>query len=135
MITSFKLCATVPITPSIELRIRNCLDNTPVTEAHVTVTHLGADGPSVVVDNEQVDGAGILLSDVPTTGNYHIQVTAEGFIESDFEMEVKCTTATDCENIKVVTLSTHLEPGETRIMVNWDEKPSCLGKYQANMKH
>ena len=96
--------------------MRNSQNNNPVTGAVVSVTN--DDG--VVAKNVTVNAEGIAVIRVKNNGLYKVHIEAEGFVSSDIEMEVKCTSA-DCPNKKLLTLSPTLEPGETRIMMNWEK--------------
>ena len=96
--------------------MRNSQNNNPVTGAVVSVTN--EDG--VVAKNVTVNAEGIAVIPVKKNGLYKVHVEAEDFVTGDIEMEVKCTSA-DCPNKKLLTLSPTLEPGETRIMMNWEK--------------
>ena len=63
-------------------------------------------------------------------GIYTVVIEASGFITSEFEMTVACSSDSDSEcvyNPKTAILSPELAPGETRIIMTWETNvPSDL---------
>ena len=71
-------------------------------------------------------------------GVYNVVVESTGFITSEFEMTVFCTSASDSEcfsNPKTAILSPELAPGETRIIMTWETNvPSDLDIHVVSVK-
>jgi len=109
----------------LDIIARNSQNNNEITNAYVSVSYQGTSGLTVIADSVAVSSSGAAFIEVPRNGYYSVQVKAEGFIDSDFEMEVQCTSA-DCENIKLVSMSPTLDAGQTRIMLTWDDEPSDI---------
>ena len=118
----------------LDVIVRNSQNNNPVTGAVVSVTIDDGSGLSIVADDVTVNSDGSLFIPVHKNGFYSVQIEAEGFITSDFEMEVQCTSA-DCPNRRLVTMSPTLAAGETRIMLTWEtEAPSDIDIHIVSVK-
>ena len=105
----------------IKIIARNSQNNNAVASAKASVNLEGNDGLVVVVDDAQFDASGTIFVPVSSNGRYSVQVKADGFITADFEMVVACTSA-NCPNEKLVTMSPVMPPGQTRIMITWDQE-------------
>ena len=103
----------------LDIIVRNSQNNNVITGATVSVNYQTSTGITVVADEVAVSDAGTAFIEVHANGYYSIQVKAEGFIKSDFEMEVQCTSE-DCTNKKLVSMSPTLQAGQTRIMLTWE---------------
>ena len=81
-----------------------------------------------------VTSDGSLFIPVYKNGFYSVQIKADGFVTSDFEMEVQCTSE-DCPNKRLVTMSPTLAAGETRVILNWEtEAPSDIDIHIVSVK-
>ena len=100
----------------LEIIVRNSQDNEPVTEAVVSVSF----DEVAIEEGVSVASNGTALIPVKENGLYSVRVEAEGFITSDFEMEVNCSSA-ECSIKRLVSLSPQLEHGETRIIMTWEQ--------------
>ena len=103
----------------IKLIARNSQNNNAVAGATGSVNIQGDDGLTVVADEVAFDSSGELFVPVSANGMYTVQVKADGFIASDFEIEVACSSD-NCQVDKLVTLSPVMPPGQTRIMITWE---------------
>ena len=103
----------------IHIIARNSQNNNAVTGAKGSVNIQGNDGMVIVVDDAAFDASGELFVPVSSNGRYTVQVKADGFIASDFEVVIACTSD-NCHSEKLVTLSPVMPPGQTRIMITWE---------------
>ena len=114
--------------------MRNSQNNEPVTGALVSVTIDDGGGVSNVADDVAVASDGTVFIPVQKNGNYKVQIEAEGFVTSNIEMEVQCSSA-DCPNKRLVTMSPTLAAGETRIMMTWEtESPRDIDLHIVSVK-
>jgi len=120
---------TTPAYPdfvSLDISVKNSQNDAPVTEALVSVSM----GTEIVADSVAVDGNGFVSIQVFQNGIYTVVIEASGFITSEFEMTVACSSDSDSEcvyNPKTAILSPELAPGETRIIMTWETNvPSDL---------
>ena len=145
---------------SLDISVKNSQNDAPVTEALVSVsigTEIVAD--SVAVDGSGFVAVQVfqeiihqilfllilfqsfwvlldnIISNIKTNeslqnGIYTVVIEASGFITSEFEMTVACSSDSDSEcvsNPKTAILSPELAPGETRIIMTWETNvPSDL---------
>jgi len=58
-----------------------------------------------------------------SNGRYHIEAHADGFLTTDFPLDVDCTSS-DCTVEKYLIISPTLPAGATRIMMSWGAQPS-----------
>eukprot|EP00090_Calanus_glacialis_P046780 TRINITY_DN934_c0_g1_i4.p1 TRINITY_DN934_c0_g1~~TRINITY_DN934_c0_g1_i4.p1 ORF type:complete len:3509 (+),score=786.17 TRINITY_DN934_c0_g1_i4:1199-10528(+) len=103
----------------IKIIARNSQTNAALSGARGSVSLQTTDGLIIVADDLQFGSDGTLFVPVSSNGRFSINVKADGFINSDFEMVVACTSA-DCPNEKLVTMSPVMPPGQTRIMITWE---------------
>ena len=114
--------------------MRNSQNNDPVTGALVSVTIDDGGGLSNVADDVAVASDGTVFIPVQKNGNYKVQIEAEGFVTSNIEMEVQCSSA-DCPNKRLVTMSPTLAASETRIMLTWEtEQPRDIDLHIVSLK-
>jgi len=118
----------------LEIIVRNSQNNEAVTGAYVSVTIDDGSGLAIVADDTAVSSDGSAFIPVHKNGFYSVQIEAEGFVTSDFEMEVQCTSA-DCPNKRLVAMSPTLAAGETRIMLTWGtENPRDIDIHIVSVK-
>ena len=112
----------------LEIKVRNSQDNKPIPGAKVTVyyTHkssakggFGALTKTVyLARNKMVKANGKISMEVPEVTTYNIRISAEGFLETNPHYIMK---SAKCDHIKPVTMSPILLPGQTRIMMTWEQ--------------
>jgi len=113
----------------IKLIVRNSVDNLPVTNAKVTL-YFNSSTP-LYTDSRVDSSLGTIEFDIPSNGIYSGNVTADGFINSNFELNVNCT-ALVCTSSLLVALSPFIESNDTvvsesvRVIMTWGEKPRDL---------
>ena len=62
---------------------------------------------------------------MPQTGNYTVELWAEGFIPSTVTNYTMSCSSPVCDHVKLVSMSPTLAPGQTRIMMTWEkERPA-----------
>ena len=102
---------------------RNSQNNEPVSNARGSVSKIKNRGNTKIAIDAEFESDGTLFVSIGSNGPYSIEIRAEGFITHHLEFEVNCTSA-DCNPEKMVVMSPVLSPGETRIMMSWDELPA-----------
>ena len=117
----------------LDIKLRNSQDNSAISNGYISVGFRTEEGMDIVAEDVAVSSEGEAFIEVHSNGIYSIAISADGFIDADFEMEVQCTSA-DCENKKLVSMSPELEAGETRIMLTWDDAPSDIDIHIISVK-
>ena len=118
----------------LDIIVRNSQNNEAVTGAVVSVTIDDGSGLAIIADDVAVGSDGSAFISVHKNGFYSVQIEAEGFVTSDFEMEVQCTSA-DCPNKRLISMSPTLAAGETRIMLTWGtETPKDIDIHIVSVK-
>ena len=113
----------------IKLKIRNSIDNTPVTNAKVTL-YFDSSAP-LYLESEVDSRLGTIEFDIQSNGGYSGNVSADGFINSNFELDVNCSDLV-CTHSLLIALSPIIESNETvvsesvRFIMTWGETPSDI---------
>lgn len=106
----------------IKIIARSSQDNEPVPGASATV-NLQDNGQTVpVASNVSFESDGTVYVSISANGLYIVEIRAEGFIPDVIEIVVDCNDMV-CDNERLVALSPVLGPGETRIIMTWDDEP------------
>ena len=120
----------------LNVRVRNSQNNQPVTAALVSV-FLDLE---IVAKDVAVDSAGLVFIPVPKNGTYRVQIKVEGFVTSEYEEEVGCSSE-DCPKFspdsqpRLVAVSPTLALGETRIIMSWEtENPRDIDIHIVSVK-
>merc|ERR1719369_1189268 len=115
----------------MKIRVHNAVTNDPIPNANVDVHHIRGSSESLVSTGVNTTTDGSVAIPIDADGQYVINVRAEGYIRDEAFLNVSCDIArcSSCEPTKLVSLSPHLQPGDLRVMMNWDERPSDLDIY------
>jgi hypothetical protein len=97
---------------------RNSQTNDPVRNAVGNVS-LSIEGRLVWSEIIFFNSKGIVSFPVPSNGQYNVSLIADGFITTHVEVVVDCIA--DCIITEYVIMSPHLEIGQTRIILNWQQ--------------
>ena len=112
---------------------RNSQNNEPVSNARGSVNMIQNGSNTKIATDAEFESDGTLFVSIGSNGPYSIDIQAEGFINHHLEFEVNCTSA-DCNPEKMVVMSPVLSPGETRIMMSWDELPADVDIHVMSIK-
>ena len=106
-------------TPEIEVIVINAIEKKPVSTAKVTVKDREN---KTVADKVAVKEDGKALIELEHQGKHKVYVEADGFIDSEDEVNVQCNgNEESCQETEVVAMSPELEPGQTRIIMEWNK--------------
>merc|ERR1712179_811385 len=87
-----------------------------------------------VAENAEFSSKGIYFQTVDSNGVYDVTLSADGFINKTFTVEVNCTMS-NCVMEKRVILSPVLQPGQTRLILSWEtSQPEDLDLYVVGVK-
>jgi len=106
----------------IKIIARSSQNNEPVPGASATVTLQDNGQTFPVASNVPFESDGTVFVSISANGLYIVEIRAEGFILDVEEILVDCSDMV-CDNERLVALSPVLGPGETRIIMTWDDKP------------
>ena len=106
------------LTPEIEVVVKNAIEKKPVSTAKVTVKDREN---KTVADQVPVKEDGKALIELEHQGKHKVYVEADGFIDSEDEVDVQCNDDS-CQETEVVAMSPELEPGQTRIIMEWNKE-------------
>jgi len=112
---------------------RKSQNNEPVSNARGSVNIKQNGSNTMIVTDAEFESDGSLFVSIGSNGPYSIEIQAEGFITHHLECKVNCTSA-DCNPEKMVVISPLLSPGETRIMMSWDELPADVDIHVMSVK-
>ena len=109
----------------LDIVVRNSQDNQPIPGAAISVYYQHVNGLKTVATNVTVGVNGTASVEVPQTGNYTVELWAEGFIPSTVTNYTMSCSSPVCDHVKLVSMSPTLAPGQTRIMMTWEkERPA-----------
>ena len=117
--TTTPTTTTTSLPPEIEVIVLNAIEKMPVSTAKVTVKDREN---KTVADQVPVKEDGKALIELEHQGIHKVYVEADGFIDSEDEVDVQCNDE-NCKNPALVALSPELPPGQTRIMMTWVRDP------------
>jgi hypothetical protein len=101
-------------------------DNSKLAFAKVSVRKIDSTGATVIATDADFGSDGSVFIPITTNGKYNIEVTAADYIAYTFEMTVACE-ASDCVTERLISLTPKMEPGQTKIILNWHtEDPKDL---------
>ena len=116
--TTTTTTTTTSLPPEIEVIVLNAIEKMPVSTAKVTVKDREN---KTVADQVPVKEDGKALIELEHLGKHTIYVEADGFIDSEDEVDVQCNDDS-CQETEVVAMSPELEPGQTRIIMEWNKE-------------
>ena len=95
----------------LDIVVRNSQDNQPIPGAAINVYYQHVNGLKTVARNVTVGVNGTASIEVPQTGNYTVELWAEGFIPSTVTNYTISCSSPVCDHVKLVSMSPTLAPG------------------------
>jgi len=95
---------------------KDAQNNDPVQDVTGTVT-LVSEGEPFWVQNISFSSKGRVVFAVPSSGKYKVVLSSPEFLTAETEVTLSCSG--ECLVTEYVIMSRHLQPGETRIIMNW----------------
>merc|ERR1719323_2330460 len=106
------------VNSGIKLSAHSSQDNSKIGNSKVSVTKMEGTDAEIVATSMDFNPDGTVFIPITSNGRYNIEVTADGYIAYSFEMDIACQ-ASDCVNERLVTMSPVMDPGQTKIILNW----------------
>jgi uncharacterized protein YfaP (DUF2135 family) len=113
------------------VKVHNALTNQPIKNATLDIHYIHDEYEELVASNFTTLEDGLLDVIIHANGKYAINVRADGYIHDRGVLNVTCdiNDCSQCQPIKLFSLSPTLEQGSVRIVMNWDAKPTDLDIY------